>query len=111
MQSQVLALSFTSRNKEKKKEVTGWKPKGWKRARSIEEDRYNVVLELLIKEEKKNKIHQLSFGKDEDKHFDLVVESQTSKQFESECNNEQNSITPKSTKNVYSSEPVILTKL
>lgn len=110
MPSQVLALSPTSGNKRKKKEVTGRKPKGRKRARSIEEDRYNVALELSIEKEKENEIHQLSSGEDEDEQFDLAVEGQTSKQFELECNGEQNSVTPKSTKNVHSSEPVTPTK-
>ena len=93
-----------------KKAAKGRKSNGRKRARSIEEDRYNAALELSIEKEKENKIHQLSPAEDEDEQFDLAVEGQTSKRFELEFNGEQNSITPKSTKNAHSSEPATPTK-
>lgn len=69
-----MALSLILGNKRKKKAVIKWKSKGWKKAQSIKENRYNAALELSIKEEKENKIYQLSSGKDEDEQFDLAEE-------------------------------------
>lgn len=64
--SDVLALSLMSGNKRKKKVVIGKKANSQKKAQSIEEDSYNTVLKLAIKEEKKNKIQKLASGKDQD---------------------------------------------
>ncbi len=58
--SQVSALSLTSGNKGKKKAATGQKANGRQRARSIEEDTYNAVLELAIEEEKENEMQELA---------------------------------------------------
>ena len=108
--SQVSALSPTLGNKGKKKTATGRKPNGWKRARSIEEDRDNAALESSIEEEKENKMHQLAPGEDEAEQFDLAVEGQISERFEPECDGKQNSVTPKSPKNAHSSEPATPTR-
>ncbi len=63
MPSQVSALSLTSGNKKKKKAAIGQKANGRQRARSIEEDRYNVALELTIEEEKRTKCKNLPLEK------------------------------------------------
>ena len=88
-----------------KKAATGRKSNGRIRTTLIKEDRYNAALELSIKEEKENEIHQLSSEEDKDKQFDLAVENQTSERFKPEFNGKRNSVSPKSTKNSYSSEP------
>lgn len=76
----------------------------------IEKDRYNLALELLIKKGKKNKIYQFFSKKDKNKQFDLLIENQTHKQFESQYNGEQIFAFYKSIKNFQSLEPATLTK-
>ncbi len=110
MPSQVSALSLTSGNKGKKKAATGRKANCRQRARSIEEDRYNAALELAIEEEKENEMQELAAGEDEDEQFDLAIEGHTSEQFQRDSDGKQMSATPKSRKNVQSSEPATPSK-
>lgn len=110
MPSQGPALSPTSGNKGKKKAATGRKMNGRRRAQSIEEDRYNAALKLSIEEEKENETHQPTPADGEDEQFDLVMEGQTSEQFEPELNGDHGSVTPKSAENAQSSGPATPTK-
>lgn len=81
MPSQGLALSPTLGNKRKKKAATELKTNYRRRARLVEEDRYNAALELSIEEEKENEVYQSTTRDDEDEQFNLAMEGQTNKQF------------------------------
>ena len=78
MSTQESVLGTSSVNKQIKKAV-GKNSKGRKRARSIEEDRYNAALELSIEEEKENDaaLSQRPERGGED-HFDLAMEEHSS---------------------------------
>lgn len=81
MPSQGLALSPTLGNKREKKAATERKTNYRRRARLVEEDRYNAALELSIEEEKENEVYQSTTRDDEDEQFNLAMEGQTNKQF------------------------------
>lgn len=83
MPSQGLALSPMLGNKRKKKAATERKTNYRRRARLVEEDRYNAALELSIEEDKENEAKYTNppTRDDEDEQFNLAMEGQTNKQF------------------------------
>lgn len=105
MPSRCLALSLRFKNKGKKRAVIRRIANSQRRVQSSEENRNNVIIESAIDDKKENGVRKLSFGKDAEEQFDLAMEDFIEKLSELEKGGKEISVTPKSTKNVYSPEP------